>query len=140
MSRTLLPPGREHLLFYARIKNFAGKRLRRAVDDALRSVNLFTVGNDLVGGYRCTWGDCSSALRCAALRSAVPCCAELRCAAAAALPFNNDTLPASHSPRPVPGLGHNLRAAAFAAVQRRHEAAAERGHLSGGGPSGGIPG
>ncbi|EFN55401.1 hypothetical protein CHLNCDRAFT_23609, partial [Chlorella variabilis] len=42
---------REHLLFYARIKNFAGKRLRRAVDDALRSVNLFTVGNDLVGGY-----------------------------------------------------------------------------------------
>lgn len=44
--------GREHLLLYARIKNFSGKALRRAVDDALRSVNLFGVGDDLVGGYR----------------------------------------------------------------------------------------
>ncbi|KAL4858934.1 ABC transporter A family member 5 [Chlorella vulgaris] len=43
--------GREHLLFYARIKAFKGKRLRRAVDDALRSVNLLSVGNELVGGY-----------------------------------------------------------------------------------------
>jgi hypothetical protein len=44
--------GREHLLFYARIKNMNGRQLRRAVDDALRSVNLFSVGDDLVGGYR----------------------------------------------------------------------------------------
>jgi hypothetical protein len=44
--------GREHLLFYARIKNMKGRQLRRAVDDALRSVNLFSVGDDLVGGYR----------------------------------------------------------------------------------------
>ena len=29
-----------------------GRQLRRAVDDALRSVNLFSVGDDLVGGYR----------------------------------------------------------------------------------------
>jgi hypothetical protein len=44
-------PGREHLLFYARIKALSGKRLRRAVDDALRSVNLLGVGEELVGGY-----------------------------------------------------------------------------------------
>ncbi|PRW44292.1 ABC transporter A family member 7-like isoform A [Chlorella sorokiniana] len=43
--------GREHLLFYARIKNLRGKALRRAVDDGLRAVNLFSVGDDLVGGY-----------------------------------------------------------------------------------------
>ncbi|KAL4428467.1 hypothetical protein ABPG75_002556 [Micractinium tetrahymenae] len=43
--------GREHLLFYARVKNLTGRALRRAVDDALRSVNLFAVGNELVGGY-----------------------------------------------------------------------------------------
>ena len=49
--------GREHLLFYARIKNLRGRRLRRAVDDALRSVNLFAVGDELAGGYRCElWG------------------------------------------------------------------------------------
>jgi len=47
-----LPAGREHLLFYARIKNLSGRALRRAVDDGLRSVNLFTAGDDLVGGYR----------------------------------------------------------------------------------------
>ena len=46
-------PGREHLLLYARLKNLGGRALRRAVDDALRSVNLLSVGDDLVGGYRC---------------------------------------------------------------------------------------
>lgn len=48
----MLCTGREHLLFYARIKNLRGKALRRAVDDGLRAVNLFSVGDDLVGGYR----------------------------------------------------------------------------------------
>lgn len=51
-NASLIRAGREHLLFYARIKNLRGKALRRAVDDGLRAVNLFSVGDDLVGGYR----------------------------------------------------------------------------------------
>jgi ABC-type multidrug transport system ATPase subunit len=43
--------GREHLLFYGRLKNLAGGELARAVDDGLRSVNLLPVGGDLVGSY-----------------------------------------------------------------------------------------
>lgn len=43
--------GREHLLFYGRIKNLSGITLHRAVDDGLRSVNLFSVGDDLVSTY-----------------------------------------------------------------------------------------
>ena len=45
--------GREHLLFYARVKNLPRSRLRAAVEAALRGVNLHGVGDDLVGGYRC---------------------------------------------------------------------------------------
>lgn len=43
--------GREHLLFYGRLKNLNGAPLRRAVDDGLRAVNLFDVGEDLVSSY-----------------------------------------------------------------------------------------
>lgn len=43
--------GREHLLFYGRLKNLGGDGLKRAVDDGLRSVNLFDVGNNLVSSY-----------------------------------------------------------------------------------------
>ena len=100
LQRRRARPVREHLLFYARIKNFAGKRLRRAVDDALRSVNLFTVGNDLVGGYRCTWGDCSSALRCAA-----PCHAVLNCAALRPLHSLLTTTPCQRRTRRAPFPG-----------------------------------
>jgi hypothetical protein len=46
------PPGREHLLFYARIKSFSGRRLVRAVHAALHSVNLLGAADELVGGYR----------------------------------------------------------------------------------------
>lgn len=43
--------GREHLLFYGRLKNLKGRVLRRAVDDGLRSVNLYDVGDNKVGSY-----------------------------------------------------------------------------------------
>eukprot|EP00887_Chlorella_sp_A99_P001140 scaffold14.g1140.t1 len=43
--------GREHLLFYGRLKNLRGTALKRAVDDSLRSLNLAAVGDGLVGGY-----------------------------------------------------------------------------------------
>ena len=43
--------GREHLMFYGRLKNLGGDMLRRAVDDGLRSVNLFDVGDNLVSSY-----------------------------------------------------------------------------------------
>lgn len=43
--------GREHLLFYGRLKNLQGAELQRAVDDGLRDVNLYTVANDLVSSY-----------------------------------------------------------------------------------------
>lgn len=43
--------GREHLLFYGRIKNLGGNELQKGVDDGLRSVNLLSVGNDLVSSY-----------------------------------------------------------------------------------------
>ena len=43
--------GREHLLFYGRLKNLGGDELRRGVDDGLRSVNLFDVGDNLVSSY-----------------------------------------------------------------------------------------
>ncbi|CAH1443054.1 unnamed protein product [Lactuca virosa] len=36
--------GREHLLFYGRLKNLKGTTLTQAVDESLRSVNLFTGG------------------------------------------------------------------------------------------------
>jgi ABC-type multidrug transport system ATPase subunit len=42
---------REHLLFYGRLKNLGGAILKRAVDDGLRSVNLFDVGDNLVSSY-----------------------------------------------------------------------------------------
>lgn len=43
--------GREHLLFYGRIKNLGGPELQKAVDAGLRKVNLFTVGDSLVSNY-----------------------------------------------------------------------------------------
>ncbi|KAL6660902.1 hypothetical protein ACP70R_000286 [Stipagrostis hirtigluma subsp. patula] len=45
--------GREHLLFYGRLKNLKGAELLMAVDDSLKSVNLFHggVGNKQVGKY-----------------------------------------------------------------------------------------
>ncbi|KAK3121636.1 hypothetical protein QOZ80_8BG0657760 [Eleusine coracana subsp. coracana] len=45
--------GREHLLFYGRLKNLRGTELMKAVDDSLKSVNLFYggVGNKQVGKY-----------------------------------------------------------------------------------------
>ncbi|XP_011047162.1 PREDICTED: ABC transporter A family member 7-like [Populus euphratica] len=36
--------GREHLLFYGRLKNLRGAALKRAVEDSLKSVNLFNGG------------------------------------------------------------------------------------------------
>jgi ABC-type multidrug transport system ATPase subunit len=42
---------REHLLFYGRLKNLGGTVLKRAVNDGLRSVNLFDVGDNLVSSY-----------------------------------------------------------------------------------------
>ncbi|KAJ6374149.1 hypothetical protein OIU78_029786 [Salix suchowensis] len=36
--------GNEHLLFYGRLKNLKGASLKRAVEDSLRSVNLFNGG------------------------------------------------------------------------------------------------
>eukprot|EP00899_Mesostigma_viride_P019984 jgi/Mesvir1/27988/Mv20187-RA.1 len=45
--------GREHLLFYGRLRNLKGSALNNAVEAALRSVNLFNggVGNKLAGKY-----------------------------------------------------------------------------------------
>ncbi|KAF6159969.1 hypothetical protein GIB67_033053 [Kingdonia uniflora] len=45
--------GREHLLFYGRLKNFKGAALMQAVEDSLRSVNLFHggVGDKKAGKY-----------------------------------------------------------------------------------------
>ncbi|KAM0933469.1 putative ABC-type sulfate transporter [Dioscorea sansibarensis] len=45
--------GREHLLFYGRLKNLKGEALMQAVDESLRSVNLFHGGiaNKFVGKY-----------------------------------------------------------------------------------------
>uniref|UniRef100_A0A0D3GZY7 ABC transporter domain-containing protein n=1 Tax=Oryza barthii TaxID=65489 RepID=A0A0D3GZY7_9ORYZ len=45
--------GKEHLLFYGRLKNLKGAELEKAVDDSLKSVNLFHggVGNKQVGKY-----------------------------------------------------------------------------------------
>ncbi|XP_066327202.1 ABC transporter A family member 7-like isoform X2 [Miscanthus floridulus] len=45
--------GREHLLFYGRLKNLKGTELLKAVDDSLKSVNLFHggVGDKQVGKY-----------------------------------------------------------------------------------------
>ncbi|CAD6265543.1 unnamed protein product [Miscanthus lutarioriparius] len=44
---------REHLLFYGRLKNLKGTELLKAVDDSLKSVNLFHggVGDKQVGKY-----------------------------------------------------------------------------------------
>ncbi|KAB5531930.1 hypothetical protein DKX38_018600 [Salix brachista] len=36
--------GREHLLFYGRLKNLKGSALKKAVEDSLKSVNLFNGG------------------------------------------------------------------------------------------------
>ncbi|PNT68061.1 hypothetical protein BRADI_3g35390v3 [Brachypodium distachyon] len=45
--------GREHLLFYGRLKNLKGAELLKATDDSLKSVNLFHggVGDKQVGKY-----------------------------------------------------------------------------------------
>ncbi|PNT64442.1 hypothetical protein BRADI_4g28617v3 [Brachypodium distachyon] len=43
--------GKEHLFFYARLKNLKGAALVKAVDDSLKSVNLFGVGDKQVGMY-----------------------------------------------------------------------------------------
>jgi ABC-type lipoprotein export system ATPase subunit len=45
--------GKEHLLFYGRLKNLKGAELEKAVDDSLKNVNLFHggVGNKQVGKY-----------------------------------------------------------------------------------------
>ncbi|KAL3145247.1 hypothetical protein ABBQ32_000991 [Trebouxia sp. C0010 RCD-2024] len=45
--------GREHLLFYGRLKNLKGMQLQEAVNAALRSINLFNggVGNKQVSTY-----------------------------------------------------------------------------------------
>ncbi|KAM0864979.1 hypothetical protein ACQ4PT_043551 [Festuca glaucescens] len=45
--------GKEHLFFYARLKNLKGAALVKAVDDSLKSVNLFHggVGDKQVGMY-----------------------------------------------------------------------------------------
>ncbi|KAM3405473.1 hypothetical protein ACQJBY_008138 [Aegilops geniculata] len=45
--------GREHLLFYGRLKNLKGAELLKATDDSLKSVNLFRggVGDKQVGKY-----------------------------------------------------------------------------------------
>ncbi|KAM0906099.1 hypothetical protein ACQ4PT_017043 [Festuca glaucescens] len=45
--------GREHLLFYGRLKNLKGAELLKATDDSLKSVNLFNggVGDKQVGKY-----------------------------------------------------------------------------------------
>jgi len=45
--------GREHLLFYGRLKNLKGTELMKAVDDSLKSVNLFYggVADKQVGKY-----------------------------------------------------------------------------------------
>ena len=45
--------GREHLLFYGRLKNLTGDALTQAVDDSLKSVNLYNggVGDKEAGWY-----------------------------------------------------------------------------------------
>ncbi|KAF7072091.1 hypothetical protein CFC21_112353 [Triticum aestivum] len=45
--------GKEHLLFYGRLKNLKGAELLKATDDSLKSVNLFRggVGDKQVGKY-----------------------------------------------------------------------------------------
>lgn len=45
--------GREHVMFYGRLKNLKGTELLKAVDDSLKSVNLFHggVGDKQVGKY-----------------------------------------------------------------------------------------
>ncbi|KAL9241235.1 hypothetical protein vseg_015366 [Gypsophila vaccaria] len=45
--------GREHLLFYGRLKNLKGSALEQAVEDSLKSVNLFHggVGDKFAGKY-----------------------------------------------------------------------------------------
>jgi ABC-type multidrug transport system ATPase subunit len=42
---------REHLNFYARLKGLTGKPLVAAVDEALRNVKLFDVGNKRAGQF-----------------------------------------------------------------------------------------
>ena len=42
---------REHLNFYGRLKGLSGKELVENVDAALKSVNLFDVGNKPCGKY-----------------------------------------------------------------------------------------
>ncbi|CAN6442283.1 unnamed protein product [Victoria cruziana] len=43
--------GREHLLFYARLKNINGPKLQQVVDRSLKTVNLFGVADRLAGTY-----------------------------------------------------------------------------------------
>ncbi|KAJ0988059.1 hypothetical protein J5N97_006415 [Dioscorea zingiberensis] len=43
--------GREHLLFYGRLKNLKGHELEEAVEESLRSVNLSDKGDTLTGNY-----------------------------------------------------------------------------------------
>lgn len=42
---------REHLNFYARLKRLSGAALTTAVDNALKSVNLFDVANKRAGQF-----------------------------------------------------------------------------------------
>lgn len=43
---------REHLLFYGRLKNLKdGQELKKAVDSSLKDVNLYQVGDNIVGSY-----------------------------------------------------------------------------------------
>ena len=42
---------REHLSFYARLKHLSGSSMNAAVDNALRSVNLFDVANKRAGQF-----------------------------------------------------------------------------------------
>ncbi|KAG9459218.1 hypothetical protein H6P81_003726 [Aristolochia fimbriata] len=45
--------GREHLLFYGRLRNFRGKRLQHEVDECLKCLDLYegNVGDQLAGKY-----------------------------------------------------------------------------------------
>ncbi|XXG81173.1 hypothetical protein AAC387_Pa09g1870 [Persea americana] len=45
--------GREHLLFYGRVRNLKGELLQQVVDDSLKSLNLYqgNVGDQLAGKY-----------------------------------------------------------------------------------------
>ena len=43
--------GKEHLMFYGRLKNITGKELKRQVKDVLEKVNLWSSRNKWVQKY-----------------------------------------------------------------------------------------